>query len=82
MYPDLFKGLGLKLDDLSKYDDPLIGFDGNTTIPMGMIRLLVQTGDKVVNVGFIEVNAFSPYTAILPRPWLYVTGAVSSTLQV
>ena len=25
MYPDLFKGLGLKAEDLSKYDTPLVG---------------------------------------------------------
>ena len=28
MYPDLFKGLGLEKEDLSKYDTPLVGFDG------------------------------------------------------
>ena len=28
MYPDLFKGLRLKNEDLSKYDMPLVGFDG------------------------------------------------------
>ena len=28
MYLDLFKGLGLKNEDLSKYDTPLIGFNG------------------------------------------------------
>ena len=28
MYPNLFKGLGLKNEDLSKYDTPLVGFDG------------------------------------------------------
>lgn len=44
-HPDLFKGLGLELEDLNKYDVPLIGFDGNTTISKGMIRLPVQTGD-------------------------------------
>lgn len=38
VYPDLFKGLRLKLEDLSKYDVPLVGFDGNTIIPKGMIR--------------------------------------------
>ena len=30
MYPDLFKGLGLKPEDLSKYDVPLVEFDGIT----------------------------------------------------
>ena len=38
-YPDLFKGLGLKLEDPSKDDVPLIRFDGNTTFPKIMIRL-------------------------------------------
>ena len=28
MYPVLFKGLGLKDEDLSKYDTPLVGSDG------------------------------------------------------
>ena len=37
MYPDLFKGLGLKIEDLDQYDAPLIRFDANTTIPKGMI---------------------------------------------
>ena len=33
MYPDLFKGLGLKKEDLSKYDMPLVRFDGKVVIP-------------------------------------------------
>ena len=82
MYLDLFKGLGHKLEDMDQYDAPLIGFDGNTTIPKGVIRLPVQIGDKVVSVNFIVVDAFSPYTAILARPWLHAMGAVSSTLHV
>ena len=28
MYPNLFKGLNPKLEDLTCYDSPLIGFDG------------------------------------------------------
>ena len=35
MYPDLFKGLKLKKEDLSKYDTPLVGFDGRVVIPQG-----------------------------------------------
>ena len=33
MYPDLFKGLGLKNEDLSKNDTPLVGFYGRMVIP-------------------------------------------------
>lgn len=68
MCPNLFKGLGIKLKDLSKYDVPLVGFEGNTIISKGMIRLLVQMGKEVVNVDFIVVKAYSPYMAILARP--------------
>ena len=49
--------------------------------PRGQIRLPVQTGSDVVEVDFIVVNAFSPYTAIMSRPWLHYLGAISSTLH-
>ena len=39
-------------------------------VPKGQIRLLVQTGTDVVEVDFIVVDVFSPYTAIIGRPWL------------
>ena len=41
MYPDLFRGLGLKPEDFNKYDIPLVGFDGKTIVPKVMIRLPV-----------------------------------------
>ena len=33
MYPDLYKGLNLRPEDLEKYDSPLVGFDGRLVIP-------------------------------------------------
>ena len=41
----------------------------------------MQTGSEVVEVDFIVVDAYSPYTAIVARPWLHTLGAVSSTLH-
>ena len=38
-------------------------------------------GREVV-VTFIVVGSFSPYIAILGRPWIHAMGAVSSTLHV
>ena len=49
--------------------------------PKGQIRLPVQADTDMVEVDFIVVDAFSPYTAIMGRPWLYSLGAVSSTLH-
>ena len=81
MYPDLYKGLNLKPEDLSPYDSPLVSFEGKIFIPKGMIRLPVQTDSDMVEVNFIVVDAYSPYTVIVAWPWLHALGAVPSTLQ-
>ena len=81
MYPDLYKGLGLKTENLMTYSSPLVSFEGKIVVHKGQIRLLVQAGTDVVEVDFIVVDAFSPYTAIIGRPWLHSLGAVSSTLH-
>jgi len=41
MYSDLYRGLNLKLEDLTAYGSPLVSFDGKVVIPRGQIRLLV-----------------------------------------
>ena len=41
----------------------------------------VQIGSEMVEVDFIVVDAYSPYTTIVARPWLHTLGAVSSTLH-
>lgn len=82
MYPNLFKGLGLKNKDLSKYDTPLMGFDGRMVIPEGQISLPVNMEGKEVMVTFIVVTSFSPYTSILGRLWIHAMGTVPSTLHV
>ena len=58
-----------------------MSFEGKIIIPKGQVRLLVQTGSEVVVVDFIVVDAYSPYTAIVARPWLHTLGAASSTLH-
>ena len=68
MYPDLYKGLNLKPEGLTAYDSPLLGFDGKVVVPRSQIRLPVQAGSEVVEVDFIVVDAYSPYTAIVARP--------------
>lgn len=68
MYLDLYKRLGLKPEDLSEYDTPLMGFDGNVAMPEGQIKLLVVTEGREMEVNFIVLNAYPPYTVILGRP--------------
>ena len=44
MYPDLYKGLSLRAEDLMPYSSPLVSFEGKVIIPKGQIRLPMQTG--------------------------------------
>ena len=81
MYPDLYKGLSLRAEDLTPYSSPLVSFEGKVIILKGQIRLPVQTGSETVEVDFIAVDAYSPYTVIVARPWLHTLGSVSSTLH-
>ena len=67
MFPDLYKGLNLKPEDLIAYDSPLLNFNGKVVILRDQIRLPVQADSEVVEVDFIMVDAYSPYTAIVAR---------------
>ena len=82
MYPDLFKGLKLKNQDLMKYDTPLVSFDGRVVILEGQISLPINMEGKEVMVTFIVVRSFSLYTTILGRPWIHAIGAIPSTLHI
>ena len=81
MYPNLYNELNLRAEDLTPYSSLLMRFEGKIIIPKGQIRLPMQTGSEVVKVDFIAVDAYSPYIAIVARPWLHTLGAVSSTLH-
>ena len=41
MYPDLYKGLNLRPEDLTAYDSPLVSFNKKVVILRGQIRLPV-----------------------------------------
>ena len=75
MYPDLYRGFGLKKEDLSKYNTRVV-------ILEGQISLLVNMEGKEVVVAFIVVALFSPYTVILGKSWIHVMGAILSTLHL
>ena len=81
MYPDLYKELNLRAEDLTPYSSPLVSFERKIIIPKGQIRLPVQTGSEVVEVDFIVMDAYSPYITIVARLWLHTLGAISSTLH-
>lgn len=59
--------VGLKIEDFSKYDTPLVEFDGWMVVPEGQISFPVNIEGKEVMVNFIVVAHFLPL-------WLYSAG--------
>ena len=53
MYPNLYKGLNLRPEDLTAYDSLLVNFDGKVVVSRGQIRLLVQASSQVVEMDFM-----------------------------
>ena len=58
-----------------------MSFGGKIVMPKGQIRLPMQTGPKIVDIDFIVMDTYPPYTAIMARPWLYTLGVVAFTLH-
>ncbi len=83
MYDSLFKGLGLGLEhkDLNQKVDPLYGFSGESVMPVGRVTVKVHARTISSPTEFWVLNSYSPYNAIIGRPWLHKMKAVPSTLH-
>uniref|UniRef100_A0A2N9I869 Integrase catalytic domain-containing protein n=1 Tax=Fagus sylvatica TaxID=28930 RepID=A0A2N9I869_FAGSY len=81
MYDSLFRGLGLGHGDLDRKVDPLYGFSGESVMPIGRVTVKVHAGTISSLTEFWVLNFYSPYNAILGRPWLHKMKAISSTLH-
>ena len=55
-------------EDLIVYDSLLVSFNGKVVIPKGQIRLPIQAGSETIEMDFIVVDVYSPYTVIVARP--------------
>ncbi|GMP72477.1 hypothetical protein CsSME_00030506 [Camellia sinensis var. sinensis] len=81
MYVRCYKELGLHLDNLEQSSNPMVGFNGTPTWPLGATSVEVQAGTKKIRTEFMVIDTPSPYNIILGRPWLHAMGAVPSTLH-
>ncbi|GFZ06762.1 hypothetical protein Acr_18g0009320 [Actinidia rufa] len=74
LFISAFERMKIGLDKLHPFHTPLIGFEGNTTHPLGWINLPITLGTEPHQItvwqDFIMVDCPSPYNAILGRPTL------------
>ena len=56
-------------------------FDDTRREVIGEIEIEVQIGPCTFNVEFQVMDISSSYNCLLRRPWIYIAGAVPSTLH-
>ncbi|CAL2278649.1 unnamed protein product [Prunus armeniaca] len=66
---------------ISKLARSLTGFNGATSITIGMIDLDVHSPPVVYSQTFMVIDEVSPYNGILGRPWISKIEAITSTLH-
>ena len=86
MFALAFDQLGISRDKLRPMATSLVGFNGSSTQPLGMIELPVLMGthpqQASVITNFVVVEVSSAYNVILGRPTLNQARAVVSTYSL
>ena len=86
MFTLAFDQLRISKDSLRPVATPLVGFNGSSTQPLGMIELPVLMGTHPQQVStirnFVMVEALSTYNVILGRPTLNQAKAIVSTYSL
>lgn len=57
MFWDTFRKIGLKKRVIQPNHEPLIGFNGQASCPMGSVVLPILVANKIIHVQFTIVNA-------------------------
>ncbi|XP_020216768.1 uncharacterized protein LOC109800394 [Cajanus cajan] len=82
LYWKTFEQLGIPEQELTPYDEPLVGFSGERVDTRGTIDLYTYFGDdqrRRIKVRYVVVNANSSYNILLGRPSLNKLRAIVST---
>ncbi|GFY95383.1 hypothetical protein Acr_10g0007680 [Actinidia rufa] len=86
LFISAFDKMKIGLDTLHPLHTPLVGFRGNMTHPLGWIKFSATLGKEPHQItiwqDFIVVDCPSPYNAILGRPTLGGTRAITSTYHL
>ncbi|GFZ06817.1 hypothetical protein Acr_18g0009870 [Actinidia rufa] len=86
LFISAFEKMKIGLDKLHPFHTPLVRFGGNTTYPLGLIKLPVTLGTKphqtTIWKDFIIVDCSLPYNAILGHPALGGIRAITSTYHL
>ncbi|XP_075095445.1 uncharacterized protein LOC142173713 [Nicotiana tabacum] len=77
----VLKKLGISIDELSKSNLTIQGFNQGGQRAIGMIRVGLSISEMKSNTLIHVIDAKISYNLLLGRPWIHENGVVSSTLH-
>ncbi|KAH0781663.1 hypothetical protein KY290_001261 [Solanum tuberosum] len=77
----VLKKLGISIDELSKCNLTIQGFNQGGQRSIGKIRVGLSIGDVKSNTLIHIIDAKTSYNLLLGRPWVHENGVVPSTLH-
>lgn len=77
----VLKRLGISIDELSKSNITIQGFNQGGQRAMGKISVELSIGNMKSNILIHVIDAKTSYNLLLGRPWLHENGVVTSTLH-
>ena len=78
---DAFQRMGIKEKEIRPIKTSLHSFNGAEVKPLGVIVLLVNAADRIVEVKYLVVNTPSAMNMIMGREWIHAVQGVVSTLH-
>ena len=77
----ILPNLGVKLEELTKFDLVIRAYDDSTRSMEGTFMALVKTGPIEAVAEFTVLDIPVTYALLLGRPWYHVLGGVPSTVH-
>ena len=77
----ILKKLGISVDELSKSNLTIQGFNQGGQRSIGKIRVELFIGDVKSNILFHVIDAKTSYNLLLGRPWVHDNRVLQSTLH-
>ncbi|XP_026435107.1 uncharacterized protein LOC113332814 [Papaver somniferum] len=81
IFSGAYSSMNLTERQVEAYDNPIIGFSGETMTAIGRINLPTMVGGRTVMQYFSLLDCRAPYNAILGRDWIHAMEAVTSTVH-
>ena len=81
LFLEAFDKMRLNRNDITHNMQPLVAFNSERMMPLGMVKLNVHAAKRIVDDNFLIVDCCSTFNAIMGRTWIHSMQAIMSTFH-